>query len=755
MNQIAAPEDSGRETARNQFGTFGGVFTPCILTILGVILYMRSNFVVGQAGILGAVAILVIAKSITLLTALSTNAIGTNMQVRGGGAYFLISRVLGPEFGGAIGVILFLAQGVSVPFYILGFTEALVSTFPELQAYFAAIAFSTAALLFAITYIGAGWAIRTQYIIMAVLAVSIVAFMGGAALRFSPETLSQNLAAGYTVVEPADPGRGSYSFWVVFAIYFPAVTGIMAGINMSGDLREPARSIPRGTLAAIGTGFVVYLTGILVCGGAFDRQALIDRPYLLLTENALFGASVLVAAGMFAATLSSALGSYMGAPRVLQAVARDRILRSLRPFSVGSAKGDEPRRALVITGILTAGVLAWATLMSPEGALNLVAGLITEFFLYTYGILNIAAFIEAVGENPSFRPRFRFFHWSTALAGGVGCIAVAFIISPVQAVVAFTVLAILVWRIKARELHTTFGDARRGFLYKAVRNNLARLAAMEETPKNWRPTSLVFSGSPDSREDLVTYALWLEAGRGIVFLANVLEGDFEEYGPRRDTAIAQLREFCRERGIQAFPVVVIDPDRDHGISSILQTTRIGPIEPNVAVFGWSDEQERLSASVGHYRMAQAMGMSLLLIKSRGAPVRSGPKRVDIWWRGMKNGGLMILLTHLLTRNWEWSRTKVRLLRTLDSPEGYQPAFQDLEQLIHDARVDAIPTVIVSDASFPELLRDHSRDADCVVLGFEVPEEGQEESWYRRYDELLEDMPPAIMVCSAGDMDVMA
>ncbi|MCP4640708.1 MAG: amino acid permease, partial [bacterium] len=224
-------EDSGQH--RNQFGWFGGVFTPCTLTILGVIMFMRANFVVGQAGILQAILILLLAKSITFFTALSTSAIGTNMQVRGGGAYYLISRVLGPEFGGAIGIVLFLAQAISVPFYVLGFTEALCQTFEPLKPHYAAIAFGTAGLLFVITYIGASWAIKVQYVIMAILGVSIVVFMGGALRFFSFETLSQNFSSGFTAVDPAEPSKGTYDFWQVFAIYFPAVTGIMAGINMS------------------------------------------------------------------------------------------------------------------------------------------------------------------------------------------------------------------------------------------------------------------------------------------------------------------------------------------------------------------------------------------------------------------------------------------------------------------------------------------------------------------------------------------
>ncbi|MBN2308503.1 MAG: amino acid permease [Candidatus Hydrogenedentes bacterium] len=750
-----ARRDEGAPHARNEFGAFGGVFTPCILTILGVILFMRANFVTGQAGILGTILILILAKSITLATSLSTNAIGTNMQVRGGGAYYLISRVLGPEYGGAIGIVLFLAQAVSVPFYVLGFTEAITQTFTALQPHYAAIAFTTAGILFAITYVGAGWAIKVQYLIMAVLAVSIVVFLGGAALRFSPATFAANWTSQYTPVGPDTAPNTHYSFWIVFAIYFPAVTGIMAGINMSGDLKEPARSIPRGTLGAIGVGFVVYLAQILICGGAFDRQTLVERPYLVLTENALLGAGILVAAGMFAATLSSALGSYMGAPRVLQAVSRDRILLFLRPFARGTAKGDEPRRALIVTGVITALVLLWASAAGQGGALNMVAGTITQFFLYTYGMLNIAAFIEAAGQNPSFRPRFRFFHWSTALAGGLGCIVVAFIINPVQAAVAFALLAALVWHIKRRELSTTFGDARRGFLYNAVRTNLARLAAMEETPRNWRPTSLVFSGNPESREALVSYAVWLEAGRGIVFLVNILVGSFEEYGPRRDTAIVQLKEFCRKRRIHAFPVVVIDSDLEHAMAGLLQTLCVGPIRPNLALFGWSGQDERVTGSVAQFRTAQAMGMSIVVLHPGQRPFGQSRRRIDVWWRGMKNGGLMVLLAHLLTRNWEWSRARLRLLRQVDDAAARDATRAALERLIHDARIDASAEVVVDTRPFPEVLDEHSSGADCVFLGFEVPEPDGELEWYRRYQPMLCDGPPTILVCSSGNEDILA
>ena len=247
-----AKPDLTKNDDGHRFGTFGGVFTPSILTILGVIMFMRAGFVVGQAGILGAVLILLIAKGITLMTSFSIAAISSNMRTQGGGAYFMISRVLGPEFGGGIGAALFFAQALSIPFYLLGFTEALVATFPALAGHEQGVGILCAVILFAIAYLGAGWAIRAQYAILGLLGLSIFVFLGGAAKLFTVDTFLANWEPAYSLIDSLRPEEGSYTFWMVFAIYFPAVTGIMAGVNMSGDLKDPVRSIPRGTLSGGG-----------------------------------------------------------------------------------------------------------------------------------------------------------------------------------------------------------------------------------------------------------------------------------------------------------------------------------------------------------------------------------------------------------------------------------------------------------------------------------------------------------------------
>jgi len=745
-SQQPAAQPPANAATRNQFGTFGGVFTPSILTIFGVIMFMRAGYVVGAAGVGGALLILCISNAITFLTALSISAIATNTRMRGGGAYFMISRVLGPEFGGAIGLALFLAQALSVPFYILGFVEALVRTFPALEPHFFALTLSSAGVLFVVTIVGARWAIRVQFVILGLLVLAIATFLGGAALHFRTDTLRANWAAAPDT-----------SFWFIFAIYFPAVTGIMAGVNMSGDLRDPDRSIPRGTLAAIGVGFVVYALQIVLCGGAQTREGLIQGPYRTLLDRALGGMSFLVVGGVFAATLSSAIGSFLGAPRVLQALARDGIFRALRPFAAGARKGDEPRRALALTMAITLLVLWYAGSGAGGGALNVIAAVVSMFFLYTYGMTNLAAFVESFGLNPSFRPRFRWFHWTAALGGAAGCGFAAVLINPGAAAVAMAVVAALYWSVRRRMLEAAFGDARRGFYYSRLRGNLLRLSQLAPHPKNWRPTVLALTGNPATRPALAAFAQWLECGRGIVTLAQILVGDFEGLSNRRKTALARLEAFVRENRLAAFPEVLVARDFDEGLTTLLQAHSLGPVKPNLVMFGCPRDPERFAPFSHHLRVAHHLGMSLIVVADHGLPPPGEPTRIDVWWRGRENGSLLLILAHLLTRNWEWARADIRLLRVVESEAGRGPAAQALRGMVAAGRIEAEVEVVVSREPFATVLRRHSADAGLVLLGFRVADAGAGRPLVLgpRHARMLEGLPTALLACSTGEADLLA
>ena len=729
----------------NRFGTFGGVFTPSILTILGVIMFLRAGFIIGQAGALQAGAILGIAEAIVGLTALSIAAISTNTPVRGGGAYFLISRALGPAFGGSIGIALFFAQALSVPLYILGFTEALLESVPALRGHAAAVNLATAGTLFAVNYFGARWAIKVQYLVMTLLALAVITFLGGAALRFDAAQLADNLAPAYT---------GGIDFWAAFAIYFPAVTGIMAGVNMSGDLKDPARSLVRGTFWAIGVGFAIYLAQVILCGGSQTRQQLTGAPYATLLEHALFGAGFLVAAGVYAATLSSAIGSFLGAPRVLQALGRDKVLGPLRGFGEGAGPTNEPRRALAITLAIAALVLVTAGARGSEG-LNRVAAVVTMFFLGTYGMVNLAAFVEAASANPSFRPRFRYFHWGTSLLGATACAAAMLLIDAVAALLASAVIAMLFLLIRRQAAQSTYGDARRGFIYGSVSKNLLRLRDLAPHPKNWRPTILVLSGNPYSRLNLVLLGVWMEAGSGIITLAQLIVGPFAERMDEREREQEKLERFIADNDLAVFPEVVVAPDFDEGIRLMLQTHSIGPIKPNLVMMGWPREPGRIVPFVQHLADIRALGRSAIVVVDRGLPAPGTARQIDIWWRGKANGSLMLILAHLLARNWEWAAARIRILRAAESEAGLDPARRALTRLIEVARVAAHPEVVLLDGSFADLLRRHSDGADLVFLGFEPVRLGEAAAFHARYESLLDGMPTTVLVNSTGEADLLA
>ncbi|OPZ30475.1 MAG: Amino acid permease [Lentisphaerae bacterium ADurb.BinA184] len=735
--------------AGNQFGTFGGVFTPSILTIFGVIMFLRAGYVVGEAGVGHALIILAVAELIVISTAVSMAAIATNTPVRGGGAYFLISRALGPQFGGAIGTALFLAQALSVPFYLLGFTQALARSVPAAQPYSLHICLAVTVVLFAVNCLGADWAIRTQYFVMTLLALAIATMLVGAAVHFSPQTLADNWEPAYTTRD--------VSFWILFAVYFPAVTGILAGINMSGDLRDPARSLVRGTFAAIAVGAAVYLAEILLCGGSQARAELIARPFETLLANAPLRTGAVVVAGVFAAALSSAMGSFLGAPRVLQAVARDRIIPGLGPFARGTRRGDEPREALWLTFALSLAVAFAAAGESSLDAFDKVASLVTMLFLATYGMINLAAFVESFGANPSFRPRYRFYHWTLSLAGALASAVIMFLIDAPTALLALALLGGLHLLISRRVYQVTFGDARRGFIYALIRRNLRSLQALAAHPKNWRPTLLVLSGNPAMRAELVRFGAWLGGGRGIVTVADVLIGRLDGQLGRREEALDAIQATLDEQHIEAFPEVLVTSSLDEGIRSLVQAHSLGPVKPNTVLLGWPRAAERVAPYMQHLRDIFRLGKNLVCVLDHEAAARppSAADRIDVWWESRENGALMLIFAHLMTANWEWRRTTLRLLRVAPSPEAASDARTEMKSIITAGRIECETSVLVTSEPLDQVIAHTSRESRLVMLGFSPVPDAAAAALWQRAGALADQVHALLLIASTGEADLLA
>lgn len=732
-----------------RFGTFGGVFTPCTLTILGVIMFLRFGQVIGQAGVLTAIGIVLAAKTITTLTSMSLSAIATNTRVKGGGAYYLISRSLGVEFGGAIGVVFFLAQAISVAMYVIGFTEAFVATVPSLESSFVAIASVVNVATFVCVYVGASWTLKIQYGILAVLVGALVSFYLGAFSsfvgggQFDIAILQANLWPHFT---------GGENAYTMFALFFPAVTGIMAGANMSGDLANPSRSIPRGTLSAVVVTGLIYFSLAVVLGGVRSAEELTANS-LVMRDVAIVG--WLITAGVFAATISSALGSMMGAPRILQALSRDEIFRSLRYFSLGEGASNEPRRAVLATF-----VIAQCCIM--VGDLNQIAPIITMFFMITYGLLNLATFYESVTRNPSYRPTFRYSHWSISLAGAVGCLAVMLLINWAWAIASIGIIAGLHWYIRSREIRARWGNLQSGIVFERARRALLQLQDEAYHPKNWRPVVMALSGSGWMRPHIPIYGHWLTSGHGILTLAQVVTGDIEDHAERRERYESVLRNFIAKQNLQAFPAITVNEYLSEGIESLIQCHGIGGLRPNTFLFGWPRSEATAETFGANIRLVARTGRSVLAARfveereeteSGNDSVRwSVPEgTIDVWWRGMENGALMVLLAHLLHQNPEWRRSRIRLLRTVQNKEAEQDVRLHLAELATGARINCDHEVIVSNQPPAETIQAASAGAALVFMGFKTPGETEELELYQRMEGLAGKLPRVIFVDSAGGM----
>jgi amino acid transporter len=726
--------DKKERDPNSGFGTFGGVFTPCTLTILGVIMFLRFGYVVGNTGLLWALGILLTAKVITVLTTLSLSAVATNTRVKGGGAYFLISRSLGVEFGGAIGVVFFLAQAISVAMYVIGFTEALVALTGETIP-FKVAAVITNLVVFACVYIGAGWTIKVQYFILATLGLSLVSFFWGGIGAFSWTTVSENLQTHFVDKE---------SLFTMFALFFPAVTGIMAGANMSGDLKNPAKSIPSGTLLAILVTAIVYALMALFLAGTRSADALVSDN-LIISDIAQW--PVLILAGVFAATLSSALGSMMGAPRILQALARDSIFPSLKMFRVGSGPNSEPRRAIILTMVIsTIGILF--------ADLDTIAPLITMAFMITYGTINLATFYEGITKNPSYRPTFRYSHWSFSLLGAVGCAAVMLLMNWQWALISTALMSAIYFFIYRKQVESRWGDLNSGLLFERTRKNLIKLERMLYHPKNWRPIILAMTGGGKNRATLAIFGHWLTSGYGILNLGHVIQGDIEDRVDRIINQESVLENFIIKEDLEAFPNVVAAPTITEGIEYLVQCCGLGALRPNTLLLGWPNEEGKAEAMVASLRVIAALKRNLIVAKlqdSENADPRVVPRgSIDVWWRGHQNGELMLLLGHLLKQNPAWRNRTIRLMRVVAEEAAREDVLNHLQQLAAESRIEVQARVFVSQSA-QSVIAEQSRSAAISLLGFEMPELGREAVFYQNMERFTQNIPRALFVSSIGNM----
>ncbi len=685
----------------NQFGTFEGVFTPTILTIIGVIMYLRLGWVVGNAGLGGAILIILLAKLVTITTALALSSMATNIKIGAGGAYALVSRSLGVEVGSAIGIPLYLSQALGAAMYITGFTECWLSIFPTHNSQ---IISSLALLgLLTITIISTKAAMKAQYFIMGIIVISLVSFFLG-----KGDGKHEIVMWGSFEQVP---------FWDVFAIFFPAVTGITAGAAMSGDLKDPQRSLPIGILSAVATSLLIYLAAAFWFDYTSSSDLLINN-FTLMADVSRW--KILVIAGIIGATLSSALGSIIGGPRTLLALGQDKVIPFSKYFAKLSKNG-EPQIALIFTSIVIEVNILY-------GDLNSIAPLLTMFTLLTYLALNLAVFIEKAIGIPSFRPTFKI-PLFIPLIGAIWCLAVMFLINATFAATAiFCILVIYTVQVK-RELDTPWGDVGSALFCTIAEWAAKTSAQMPQHAKSWKPNLIVPVENPKEWFHLMNFVRDIVFPSGTLRIFSVIPRAKDEslfrrklYGKsheknKLEQADQQLKELVSPLKKEGIFTVEITVDSDkvlEGINIISQVLKGAFFPPNLVFLTMSGDiakDKGLGEIISIYTYQQ---MGILILYPHPKAGFGKNETINVWYRvGSQNLDLLILIALQLFKNWH---ADLRLITVIERNEKKDEAIKFLDGIIHSARIPASAEKVFLSGTYQSALK-AAPLADLNIFGF--------------------------------------
>ena len=523
---------------------------------------------------------------------------------------------------------------------------------------------------------------------------------------------------------------------------------------MSGDLKDPGKSLPLGTLLAVGISILVYFGAAMILAGSVPNSVLISD-YTAMKRVSLV--SFLIDAGVISATISSAMASFLGAPRILQSLAADRIFPFLLPFAAGSGKSNNPRKAVVLS-------LCIASATIGLGQLNIIAPVVSMFFLISYGLLNYATYYEARSESPSFRPRFRWYHRYVSLIGSLACLGTMMTIDVGTGAVAATVLFGIYQYLKRTSGQARWADSSRSYHLQQVREHLLAAASEPEHSRDWRPQLLLFSDDSHRREQLLKFANWLQGGSGFTTAVRILEGSGLKMLKQKEEAEAELREDIKKHGIAAFSLVLTVPDRSIGIHTLVQTFGIGPLYANSILLNWfeqipkGDPESRELQYNRNLRTAYRLGRNIVVLdakKDGWEDLKSIPvekRRIDVWWCGDATGKLMLLLAYLMTRNEDWKEAKIRVLAACFTPES-DKTVEDLRKLLEEVRIEAEPEVVIKPNS--EAVADYSSDASLVYIPFRFQGDQPIDPFGGRTEDILPRLSNVAMVLAAEDIELDA
>jgi amino acid transporter len=700
------------------FGTLP-VFLAGISTILGAIMFLRFGYAVGNVGWLGALLIIILGHMVTIPTALAIAEIATNRKVEGGGEYFIISRSFGTSIGSVIGVSLYLSQAVSVAFYMIAFAEAFTPFSPLFEKTFG-IALDprfvslpgTLALVYLMLKKGASMGVKVLYFVVATLALTLVMFFLGSPVEgFDPSTASFS----HTILNPD-------SLVVVFAIVFPAFTGMTAGVGLSGDLANPRKSIPAGTLLATVTGAVVYVMIVTKLTFSASPEDLAGDQFIM-SRIAIWGPMVLI--GLGAATLSSAIGSILVAPRTIQALATDASL-PIGGANAWLAKGEgevnEPRNATLITG-------AVAVLIVILGDVNFVAKLISMFFMVTYGSLCAISFLENFAARPSYRPSFRS-RWYISLFGAIVCVFMMFQMDPAYALLSLIAMGVLyqfIARTRGEEGHD-LADMFEGAMSQLTRFLHVKLQvrSRREQDREWRPSVIMVNSRTFDRRAPLEFLRWICHRYGFGTYLHYMPGMLDKATNKESILVRdRLLDLAEKQQRAVYMDTIVAPSMTSALAQSLQLPGVSGIPNNSILFEFSehDGEEVITEVVESSLFSMATNMSLLVL--RHGDYHFGDRQViHIWltWNDQANANVMILLSYILLGHPDWSDAEITVFAALPKDQ-IESQKAEMESLIEQGRLPIseknIQFLATGDQdAFRRLVAKTSVDADLTVIGFD-------------------------------------
>jgi amino acid transporter len=694
------------------FGT-SPVFLASISTILGAILFLRFGYAVGHQGLMRAILIVVLGHAVTVPTALALAEIATNRKVEGGGEYFIISRSFGLTVGGAIGIALYLSQTLSIAFYMIAFAEAFQPLAPLLESLFSApfdprmVSIPATVILIALVLIrGADVGVQALWVVVAILGVSLAMFFLGSEM---PEASASTGLLGR--IENPDP------FFVVFAIVFPGFTGMTAGVGLSGDLANPRRSIPVGVMSATAVGFVVYLAAAFKLAASAPPDLLAEDP-LIMARVAWWGPIIPI--GLACATLSSAIGSVLVAPRTLQALGHDRVLplgAASRFLAHGHGATNEPRNATLITA-----ALVLVTVM--VGNIDFVARMVSMFFMVTYGALCSISTVEHFAARPGYRPSFRS-RWYLSVIGAVLCFLLMFQMDPVYAVFALAAMASIYFLLRKTRPDDVAALMQAALTQLTNRSQLKLQTTHPDERDWWRPSVIMVNARTFTHAAPLKFFGWLCHRYGFGTYLHFIEGMLNDKTYQDSRKLhAKLLDHVHLTKSVVYVDTIISPSKRSAVAQALQLPGVSGMENNTILFEFkaNDEPKVLDEIADGFDLATAVRMNTLVLRhtERFFGTRA---TLHVWltWHDYRNANLMILLSYILMGHPDWANAQVQIFAAYPKT-GAGAQGERLREMVAAGRLplsaknlEVIPTT--ADTDFDRLVQTRSADADLTIMGF--------------------------------------